>query len=150
MLVDNQMILSQLIDKCNQNIFNMKNNLCISHNDYKPLNILWNNDKPILLDFDAVGMVNPTCAMCESAFTFSLIDGKVNFDNYRTYLKTYLEEEIKDNFQLALYVSMNGKLQWFAYLLSQKRVDVKQMIQELVLYAQNIDKFYEIYEEVVK
>ena len=150
-ILKNLEVLEDLIENCNANISKMKDNFCLSHNDYKPLNILWNDLNPSLLDFDAVGLVNPTCALCESAFTFSKIGSRIKYTNYKTYLKSYLENygEIKEDFKSALYVSMNGKLQWLSYLLSKKRSnDIKSMIRELVLFANNIEKFNKIYEEI--
>lgn len=144
--------LISLIEKCNQNINIVKNNLCISHNDYKPLNILWNNDKPILLDFDASGKVNPTCALCESAFALSRINGKLDLKRYELYLKNYLRDfgKLKDDFSVALTVCMNGKLCWLKYLIDTNREkDMYYMLKELILFCNNISIMEDIYERLV-
>ena len=45
---------------------------------------------------------------------------------------------------------MNGKLQWYNYLISKKRInDVISMTKELLLFYSSIDKFYKIYESVI-
>ncbi|MBE6147919.1 MAG: hypothetical protein E7167_00190 [Firmicutes bacterium] len=143
--------LGDLIKNCNENISQVKSNFCISHNDYKPLNILWDGIEPLLLDFDAVGLVNPTCAMCESAFTFSKVRNRIKYVNFKLYLESYLEEygPIQEDFKSALYVSMNGKLQWLSYILGKKRYEESQnMISELVLFYNNIEKFYKMYKDI--
>ena len=150
-LEENLTSLQELINNCNLHINNMKKNFCLSHNDYKPFNILWDKYKPLLLDFDALGLVNPTCAMCESAFTFSKVENKIKTSNFKLYLQTYLKEygKIEEDFKSALYVSMNGKLQWLSYLLGKKRYEEsKSMIEELILFNKNVNKFNNIYEKL--
>lgn len=144
--------LIDLINICNNNLSLMKNNLCISHNDYKHKNILWNNLTPVLIDFDASGLSNPTCCLSESAFTFSRFENEINYEHYKTYLEQYIKTygKIKEDYKIALYVSMNGKLQWYNYLISKKRInDVISMTKELLLFYNSIDKFYKIYESVI-
>lgn len=150
--------LNQIINKCNESIKTLKKNLCISHNDYKLLNILWENNKPILLDFDATGLANPTCCLCESAFTFSHYDNYINYDFYKNYLKEYIKEYgiIKDDFYQSLFACLNGKLQWLIYMFSKNHLkrnnyinETISMIDELILYYNNIEKFYKIYKDVL-
>jgi len=156
-LKSNFIELNDLIKCCNNKINVMKNTLCISHNDYKLLNMLWKDLDLILLDFDACGLSNPTCCLCESAFNFSYDGHNINFDYYRLFLEEYLKNYglVKDNFKDSLYVCMNGKLQWFSYMLS-KIIDneyieeTKEMIKMFINYYNNIDSFYNIYLDVVK
>lgn len=146
--------LNELISKCNNNIKNVKRNLCISHNDYKLLNILRDDNNPILLDFDALGLSNPTCSLCESAFTFSHNKNYINYDFYKIYLSEYIKEYgiIKDDFYSCLYVCLNGKIQWLIYMFSKNHLknnnyieETIKMINEFILYYNNIEKFYNIY-----
>ena len=125
----------------------MKNNLCISHNDYKPKNILWSQDSPILIDFDAMGLVNHACALSESAFTFSNLDTNINYDYYKLYLKEYISVygPFKEDYRKALYVSMNGKIRWYVYLLSKNDKKYKNKniyilpssVHEVILLAED-------------
>ena len=59
--------------------------------------------------------------------------------------------KIKDEFRECLYVAINGKLQWFNYLLGnykKRSNDLISMINELVLYYDNIDEMYSLYLKV--
>ncbi|MBQ6841061.1 MAG: phosphotransferase [Bacilli bacterium] len=144
----NQYSLERLIEECNIRINRVKENMCISHNDYKSSNIIWEKETPVLLDFDAVGLVNPYCAMAESAFNFTYSKRNMNLSHYKIYLKTYFEnrEYPKVDFKDILYVSVNGKLQWLSYLLSSGyEHDIINMIEELSFFYENINKLYEIY-----
>lgn len=157
-LSSNLVDLINIINNCNNAIRVLKKNLCIGHNDYKLLNVLWNKLDMVLIDFDALGLSNPTVSLCESAFTFSKMGKRINYDYYEEYIKCYIKEygQIKENYESALNASLNGKLQWYSYLLSKigsngsvRNNDVMHMTNELVLYYKNIHKFNRIYKKIV-
>lgn len=156
-LYKNKEKLNIIISNCNKYIKKMKKNLCINHNDYKLLNILWEEGEPILIDFDATGLSNPACSLCESAFTFSKYSTYIKYDFYEEYLKAYFKEYglIKEQYIEALYASFNGKLQWLKYMFSKNHLknnnyitEIVSMIEELVLYYDNIEKFNTIFIKV--
>ena len=148
-LYDNLIDLKGLIKNCNKNLKKVNNNLCISHNDYKLKNILWDDDNIYLIDFDACGLSNPTVSLVESAFSLSKINNEINLDFYKEYLKEYkkIYGTIKDNYEEAITVAMNGKLQWLEYLLNIKKDTNKiySMLEELILFIKYKEKFLEIY-----
>lgn len=156
-LKTNELKLNKIIHNCNQSIKNIKKNLCISHNDYKLLNILWNQKEIILIDFDATGMSNPTASLCESAFSFSYNKKEINYDFYKNYLKSYIQQygNIKEDFYESMYASFNGKLQWLTYMLDKNHFkknnyikETIEMINELITYYDNLEIFNNIYKEI--
>ena len=157
-LADNVNTMIDIVKNCNAAIRVLKHNLCIGHNDYKLLNILWNDMDMVLVDFDALGYSNPTVSLCESAFTFARMGKRINYEYYEEYLRSYIKEygNIKENYKAAIIASFNGKLQWLNYMFSKNgkskdnyRDSTKHMIEELILYYKNIDKFNRIYEKVI-
>lgn len=151
LIAENRTCLEEIITKSNNNISNAKKNLCISHNDYKPKNILWEGNFPILIDFDATGMCNPTAALLESAFNFFVSNKKINYEQYKYYLECYTNnfENIEDNFEEVIYVSMNGKLQWFQYIMSSGKIEqIISMIEDLVFFYNSIDEIKKIYDSL--
>lgn len=158
-LYDNYFILEGLTTNCNNNIRYVKNNLCVSHNDYKLKNILWKKDFMYLIDFDACSMANPSVTLAECAFSLSRVNNKIDKELYKEFLKTYLKKygPLANPYKDALSVAINGKLQWLEYIMSNcnkrnpKRIEETiGMIKELVLYAKSIDELNEIYLSVVK
>lgn len=157
-LADNVNTMIDIVKNCNAAIRVLKHNLCIGHNDYKLLNILWKDMDMVLVDFDALGYSNPTVSLCESAFTFARMGKRINYEYYEEYLRSYIKEygNIKENYKAAIIASFNGKLQWLNYMFSKNgkskdnyRDSTKHMIEELILYYKNIDKFNRIYEKVI-
>lgn len=152
LIYSNKEKLIEYIKKGNNALPSVKKNLCYSHNDYKHQNILWNETKMTLIDFDASGLSNPTAALIESAFTYSKQNNEINYEYFELYIKTYLEEygPLKDNFKDCIYVSMNGKLQWLSYLMFKKRLkEVTSMLNTLILFASNVETLNEIYENLI-
>lgn len=158
-LYDNYFILENLTNNCNANIRYVKNNLCVSHNDYNLDNILWDKDFMYIIDFDTCAMSNPSVCLAESAFSLSKQGNSINLDNYKEFVKTYTKKFgfLSNNYRDALYVAANTKLLHLEYLMSQcskKNQDVIKetinLIKELVLYNKNIEEFYNIYMSCVK
>lgn len=156
MILNNLESLNKLINNVNSALENTTEKLVISHNDYKPLNVLWNGMKLILLDFDACGLSYPSACMCESAFTFSYMDGKIDHDRYKVFVEAYLKQFGKKdiNYLNSIYISFNGKLQWLAYMLSNSEEEnnpyddgIISMINELITYYNDVCVLFEIINE---
>lgn len=158
-LNNNYILIEELINQCNKNISKVKEHLCVSHNDYKLLNILWDKkDYMYLIDFDATAMSNPTVSLAEAAFALSVQNSSLNKDLYKEFISTYIKKygDLETDFEIALNVSMNGKLQWLEYLMSKcsKRnyesiEGTISMINELCLFINSKDTMLEIYNNVV-
>lgn len=136
--------LQDLIQKCNKGIANAKKELVISHNDYKPKNILWHANEPYLVDFDAVSKVNPTAAAYESAFTFAYEKGSVDVDKFRCYLKEYQKHYHFNQSDYLKYVSMNGKLRWLMFIYSKdwrRDLELMKEVDDLVFELEVFNKY---------
>lgn len=151
--------LKLLTNNCNSNLDKINSGLCISHNDYKLKNMLWNNLELYLIDFDAVSMSNPTVSLAESAFSISIQKNNINKVFYKKFLESYIKTygSIDIDYMLAINCAMNGKLQWLNYLLNKciknnqtTNKECIDMINELALYYDNIDEFYNIYLSIIQ
>ncbi len=159
LLKENANKLEELIKICNENIKLVKNHLCISHNDYKLGNILWEKDYMYLIDFDACCMSNPTVSLAESAFALSRQNGEINEKFYTEYILSYVKKygNLDTDYKIALNVAMNGKLQWLEYLLKNATKKDEEslkgsicMLKELIMFCDNKDKLYSIYQSIEK
>ncbi len=155
LMLDNKKELTNLINTCNNILPKLNKDLCISHNDYKLKNILWNNEQIYLIDFDASSLSNPAVSLAESAFALSRQKGKVNYDFYKLYLTSYLKTygTLNTNYSDALTCAMNGKLQWYEYLLNNvdepNRIDDSiSMTKELLSFIDSKEKLLSIYNNI--
>ena len=140
--------IEYFIKENNKSFDESNTNLCVCHNDYKPLNILWINDEPYLIDFDAVGKNNRTFSLVEAAYTFSYIDGKLDLDYFETFIKEYKDEyndNIK-NIESSIYGSWSGKLQWLNYLEENRKDDIGiySLTKELFSFKEHEEEIREI------
>ncbi len=157
LLKENHIKLNELITNCNNNISKVKEHLCVSHNDYKLLNILWKKDFMYLIDFDAAAMSNPTVSFAEASFALSRQNKQLNEAFYKDFLTSYIKRygPLETPFKDALNVAMNGKLQWLEYIMSkcskrneQSIKDTMSMIKELKLFIESKEKLLDIYNSI--
>ena len=137
--------LKGLVQANNDGLAAAQRELVVSHNDYKPGNILWKDGEMYLADFDAMSLVNPTCAAYESALTFSLAHGKIQRKKFDAYLEEYAKYAPLSEDARILAVAANGKMRWLRFLLSKDwkhnakiRKDIKNLTKELKSYYKTI------------
>lgn len=155
LMLTNKKELTNLINNCNKLLPKINKDLCISHNDYKLKNILWNNEQIYLIDFDASSLSNPAVSLAESAFALSRQNGIINYDFYKLYINSYIKTygPLNTNYSDALTCAMNGKLQWYEYLLSNidepNRInDSISMTKELLNFIDSKEKLLSIYNNI--
>lgn len=157
-LKENKEIIKKIIYKCNKCITIVKKNTVISHNKYKLNNILWNDDKMTIIEYNTIGKVNPTTTMAESAIRVSY-NKEINKDYYTEYLKAYFKEINKDsdNYKEVLYASFYGLLEDLKDSLNKigtkekiNTKDIINLINEIVDYYNSLDELTEIYFDIKK
>ena len=134
--------IQDLIQRCNKGIANAKKNVVISHNDYKPKNILWRDDEPYLVDFDAVSKVNPTCAAYESALTFSYEKGKIDDEKFKAYLKEYRKYADFNDSEYLKYVCVNGKMRWLEFIYAKDWRRDQKLYEEVMNLVFELENYY--------
>jgi Ser/Thr protein kinase RdoA (MazF antagonist) len=68
--------------------------MVLSHRDMDSKNVLWNNGKPVLIDWEAAGYVNPTKELVEVLMYWSVTgNNKVNKEKFKALLSGYKEEK---------------------------------------------------------
>lgn len=142
--------LAYIINTINSYAPLFKKNLCVCQNDYKPLNIIWRNNKPLLVDFDAVNNNYPAVSLLESAYTFSYKNHELDFTYYEEYLKAYIEEykKVPANIEEAIYGCWNGKIQWLNYLIDKKDNNANHMTDQILNYQKDVNIIKEIIKKV--
>ena len=112
-----------------------------------------------LIDFDAAAMSNPTVSFAEAAFALSKQGKDFNQDFYKAFISSYLKKygEVDVEFETALDVSMNGKLQWLEYIMSKcskknedYNKDTISMLNELKLFIYNKENMLNYFNDYIK
>lgn len=104
----------------------------ISHRDLDPKNIMWKNDEPYIIDWEAAGYVNPFQELIEVLnYWISDETGKYNKAKFDALMKAYTESmDIGNvNWDAVMACSFDGMLGWLEYsikrALSMEGSDVK-------------------------
>ena len=141
-------LLQSVIDEINSDVDTANNYLCVCHNDFKPLNMIWKDNKPYLVDFDAVKKNHPTFSLVESAYTFCHNGSYLNMTYYDAYISEY-KLEYKGQLQdidASINGSWNGKLQWLDYLIKNRPFDpgIYNLTNQILQYQKYKDTIKEI------
>lgn len=90
----------------------------ISHRDLDPKNVMWQGNKPYIIDWEAAGYVNPFQELVEVInYWITEADGSYNFEKLAALLdayKTYKEIRFVD-WDTVLLCSFDGILGWLEY-----------------------------------
>lgn len=93
-------------------------NKVFSHKDLHSRNVLWDNGKPIIIDWESSGIVNPTEELTQVAFYWaSDSNGHINPNKFCAVIKSYLENNrnIGDSIEDAIYLNLRHNLRWLNY-----------------------------------
>lgn len=108
-------------------------NQVISHRDLDPKNIMWKNDEPYIIDWEAAGYVNPFQELIEVLnYWISDETGKYNKVKFDAMIQAYTESiNISNvNWDVVLDCSFDGMLGWLEYsikrALGMEGIDAKE------------------------
>lgn len=94
----------------------------LSHRDLDSKNVLCNNGKPIIIDWESTGYTNPMQDLIEVAVYWSgNSNGNIEKDKFLNVLKGYKNNNgrLCDEREAALYIGYLGKLNWLEYSLKR-------------------------------
>lgn len=97
---------------------NLSQQVVISHRDLDSKNVIWNKEKPFLIDWESAGYVNPVVELIEVALNWSRnSDGTSNKKRFQAVIEAYLNNggTLRGRVLDALYGSFGGMLGWLEY-----------------------------------
>ncbi|GGD58943.1 membrane protein [Paenibacillus nasutitermitis] len=121
--------LQEIIDKlyewnaqANKSAEILTSETVISHRDLDPKNVLWCRDNPILIDWEAAGLINPMQDLLETAIYWSENEtGSMDKKRFLAFIDGYkkLYGTLQANWRLVLESGFSGKLGWLDYNLKR-------------------------------
>lgn len=97
-------------------------NQVISHRDLDSKNVMWNQDNPIIIDWEAAGYVNPMQELTETAIYWSEDEkGNINKEKFLSFISGYKARcgKLEANWKEILVNGFLGKLEWLEYSLKR-------------------------------
>ncbi len=123
LLKDNISLLYELNKKANDGQIYAKTHLVISHTDLDRKNVIWQENIPFIIDWEASGYINPTIELIQVAWYWSDGDiGNLNYDKFKIIVeeyKKYYKGNIDKNIDKLIYADIYSGLAWVNYNLQR-------------------------------
>ena len=103
-------------------LYEASQNQVISHRDLDPKNVMWKNDAPYIIDWEAAGYVNPFQELIEVLnYWISDETGKYGNAEFDALMQAYTENNniYNVNWDVVLSCSFDGMLGWLEYNLKR-------------------------------
>lgn len=94
----------------------------ISHRDLDPKNIMWHDDHPVVIDWEAAGYLNRAQDFVETLLYWSTDEhGKIDREKFTAFICGYQRNAnpIEADWRRILYMNLIGKLEWLEYNLKR-------------------------------
>lgn len=96
----------------------LSENLVLSHRDLDPKNVMWQDDKPYFIDWEAAGYVNPYQELLELLnYWADKGNGELDKEKFHVLYKGYISivEKLDVNWDIVLASGFGGMLGWLNY-----------------------------------
>lgn len=93
-----------------------------SHRDLEPKNVMWKQEKPIIIDWESAGDINPKHDLIETAVYWSMNEsGRIDKDKFIAFVGGYQEQYgiVNADWRIVLELGYHSKLEWLEYSLKR-------------------------------
>ena len=154
----------ELLYELNKNSVNAiqysKNNLVISHTDLDRKNVMWQDDKAFIIDWEASGYINPTIELIQVAWYWSGGDiENIDYNKFEKVINSYKQNykgNIDKNIDVLINADVYGGIAWIEYNLKRSlgigndydeeeiKLAENEVIQSLKEIKYNVSQFEKI------
>ena len=127
----------------------MSSGMIISHRDLEPKNVLWQNDTPLLIDWESAGYIHSAQDLLETAIYWSKnATGKIIQLKFSSFLNGYKEkcqDDLQADWNMVIASGFSGKLEWLEYNLKRSLwIECTDEEEQKLGTAQVIQTIYEL------
>lgn len=112
-------ILYELNRKSNDALLYANQNLVICHTDLDRKNVMWKNNVPYIIDWEASSYINPILELIQVAWYWSGGDiENIDYDKFKTVISTYkkyIKKNIDEDISKLIYADIYSGLEWIDY-----------------------------------
>lgn len=177
LLLANYKKLDSWLKRANERYNESNGTLTICHRDMDPKNVMWNNDNPIIIDWESASLDNPYRELIEIALSWSgFLSNNFSEEKFKAILEEYTKVmPFEHNRYITICGNLVGRFGWLKYNLERSlgiitndeeeiklsENEVIKTIDEINRYVELIGTMYEIlcdltkkanhtYDEVIK
>lgn len=136
--LENYKKYNSLLKRANERFNDSNNTFTICHRDMDPKNVMWKNNKPIVIDWESATLANPYRELLEDALCWSgFLSNKFDEEKFLAVFKEYQEERnIKDiDWYDVICGNLVGRFGWLKYNL-ERSLGIKSNDQEEMTLAE--------------
>lgn len=141
LLKQNAELLYELNEKSIKALRCANENLIISHTDLDRKNVMWQEYKPFIIDWEASGYINPTIELIQVAWYWSGGDVEnIDYNKFEILIKSYKKNykgNIDKNSEELVYADNYGGLGWLNYNLKRSLCIENNYEQDEIELAEN-------------
>ncbi|MEK4510946.1 phosphotransferase [Paenibacillus sp. FSL K6-2524] len=120
----------------------------ISHRDLDPKNVMWHNDNPMIIDWEAAGFMNAMVEMIETAMYWSKnAEGNMDKEKFMAFIRGYksIYGTLHADWKVIFDNGFIGKLGWLEYNLKRSLwIECTDEAEQQLGTAQVIGTIYEL------
>lgn len=158
LLLRNYTRYNSMLKRANER-FNASNvNQTITHSDMDPKNVMWNNDNPVVIDWECAGVSNPERELLEDALCWSgFLSDKFDKEKFIAVFKEYVKFRDISNIEWYDVICGNlvGRFGWLKYnierslgIVSNDDEEMKLAENEVIKTINEINRYLELVGEM--
>lgn len=136
--LENYKKYNSLLKRANERFNESNNTFTICHRDMDPKNVMWKDNKPIVIDWESAALANPYRELLEDALCWSgFLSNNFEEEKFLAVFKVYQEERnIKDiDWYDVICGNLVGRFGWLKYNL-ERSLGIKSNDQEEMALAE--------------
>lgn len=145
---------NSMLKRANERFNASNKNQTICHNDMDPKNVMWNNDNPIIIDWECAGVSNPERELLEDALCWSgFLSNNFSQEKFIVMFKEYSKYRSIDNIDWYDVICGNlvGRFGWLKYnlerslgIVSNDEEEIKLAENEVIKTIDEIDRYLDL------
>ena len=131
-------ILKRSVERFN----NSNTELSICHRDLDPKNVMWNNNNPIIIDWESASLSNPYRELIETALSWSgFLSNNFDENKFKVIIEEYIRnKEFNHNRYTTICGNLINKFKWLNYNLKRSLGIITNDIEEKKLAENEVIK----------
>lgn len=134
---------NSILKRANERYNSSNNNQAICHNDMDPKNVMWNNDNPIIIDWECASVSNPERELLEDALCWSgFLSNNFDKEKFTTIFTEYSKYRDITNIEWYDVICGNlvGRFNWLKYNLDRSLGIITNDQDEIILAENEVTK----------
>jgi Ser/Thr protein kinase RdoA (MazF antagonist) len=134
---------NSMLKRANQRLNSSNKNQTICHSDMDPKNVMWNDDNPIIIDWECAGVSNPERELLEDALCWSgFLSNNFSEEKFVAIFKEYSKYRSIDDIEWFDVICGNlvGRFGWLKYNLERSLGIISNDEEEMKLAENEVAK----------